>query len=87
MVKKMGGIDEEELVDKLAPIIEERIRYKIVRGIIDTLEEQFYPPEEMFTDEFIERVKEAEKRVKEGKTRSFKDAKELNEFLESLKDE
>ncbi len=48
---------------------------------------QFYPPEEMFRDEFIERVKEAEKRVKEGKGRYFKDADELNAFLESLKTE
>ena len=78
---------EEELVERLAPRIEERIRYKIVRSIIDALEEQFYPPEEMFREELIERVKEAEKRVKEGKARSFKDANELNAFLESLKTE
>ncbi|MGB2841634.1 MAG: DUF2683 family protein [Halobacteriota archaeon] len=80
-------VEEEQLVERLAPRIEERIRYKIVRSIIDALEEQFYPPEETFREEFIERVKEAEKRVKEGKARSFKDANELNAFLESLKTE
>lgn len=58
-----------------------------MRSIIDALEEQFYPPEEMFREEFIERLKEAEKRVKEGKSKSFKDANELNEFLDSLKTE
>jgi len=80
-------VEEEQLVERLAPRIEERIRYRVVRSIINALEEQFYPPEEMFREEFIERVKEAEKRVKEGKARSFKDANELNEFLESLKTE
>jgi len=58
-----------------------------VRRIIDALEEQFYPPEEMFREEFVKRVEEAEKRVKEGKARTFKDANELNAFLERLKTE
>ncbi|NQE05790.1 hypothetical protein C5S32_07960 [ANME-1 cluster archaeon GoMg1] len=50
-------------------------------------EEQFYPPEEMFREEFVKSVEEAEKRVKEGKARTFKNASELNAFLESLKTE
>ena len=78
---------EEQLVERLAPRIEERIRYKIVRSIIDALEEQFYPPEEMFREEFVKRVEEAERRGKEGKAMTFKDANELNAFLESLKSE
>ena len=41
----MRAVDEEELVERLVPRIEERIRYKIVRGIINALEEEFYPPE------------------------------------------
>jgi hypothetical protein len=32
-----------------------------VRSIIDALEEQFYPPEEMLRDEFVKSVEEAEK--------------------------
>jgi lipoate-protein ligase A len=80
-------VEEEQLVERLAPRIEERIRYKIVRSIIDALEEQFYPPEEMIREEFIKSVEEAEKRVKEGKAISFEDAAELNAFLESLKSE
>lgn len=83
----MKMVDERELIERLAPLIEERIRYKIVRSIIDALEEQFYPPEEMLRDEFIKSVEEAEKRVKEGKARFFKDADELNVFLEGLKSE
>jgi len=54
---------------------------------VDALEEQCYPPEEMFREEFIKRVKEAEKRVKGGNVRYFKDADELDAFLESRKDE
>jgi transcriptional regulator CtsR len=80
-------VEEKQLVERLAPRIEERIRYKIVRSIIDALEEQFYPPEEMFREEFVKSVEEAEKRVKEGKTKTFKNANELNAFLESLKTE
>ena len=80
-------VEEEQLMDRLAPRIEERIRYKIVRSIIDALEEQFYPPEETFREEFVKSVEEAEKRVEEGEARSFKDANELNAFLVSLKTE
>jgi len=43
MVKKM--VEEEQLVERLAQRIEERIRYRVVRSIIDALEEQFYLPE------------------------------------------
>jgi hypothetical protein len=39
------------------------IRYKILKSIVDALEEQCYLPEEMFREEFINRVKEAEKRI------------------------
>ncbi len=74
-------------MERLAPMMDERIRYNVVRNVTDTLEEQCYPPEEMFREEFIKRVEEAEKRVKEGKVRSFKDVDELNAFLESLENE
>jgi lipoate-protein ligase A len=81
----MNEEEEQKLVERLAPILEERIGYRILRNIIDALEEQFYPPEEMIREEFVKSVEEAEKRVKEGKAKSFKDADELNAFLESLK--
>ena len=35
-------VEEEQLVERLAQRIEERIRYRVVRSIIDALEEQFY---------------------------------------------
>ena len=76
--------EEEKLAERIIPEIEERIQYKVVRSIIDALEEQFYPPEEMFREEFIKSVEEAEKRVKEGKATSFKDIDELKTFLDRL---
>ncbi len=47
-------IDEEKLVKHITP----KIEYRIVQSIINTLEEQFYPPEEMIREEFIKAVKE-----------------------------
>ena len=46
-------------------------------------EEQFYPPEEMFREEFVKSVEEAEKES----GRIFKDREELKEYLESLAEE
>ncbi|MQY54222.1 MAG: hypothetical protein GH149_02880 [Methanosarcinales archaeon] len=77
----MKMVNEGELVERLAPLIEERIRYKIVRSIIDALEEQFYPPEETFREEFVKRVEEAEKRVKEGKSKRYSYDDFKKEFL------
>lgn len=77
----MKMVEEGELVERLAPLIEERIRYKIVRSIIDALEEQFYPPEETFREEFVKRVEEAEKRVKEGKSKRYSYDDFKKEFL------
>jgi len=34
-------------------------------------EEQFYPPEEMFREEFVKSVEEAEKEIKEGKSKRY----------------
>ncbi len=75
-------LSEEKLVEQIIPEIEERIQYKVVRSIIDALEEQFYPPEEMIREEFVKRIKEAEKEA--GKV--FKDKEELKAYLEGLVD-
>ncbi len=83
----MTTLDEEALVERLAPKIEERIRYKLVRSIIDALAEEFYPPEEQLREDFVNRVEAAEQRVKAGTARSFKDSNELMVFLERLKTE
>ena len=73
-------INEDEFIARLAPKIEERIEYKIVRSIINTLEEEFYPPEEMIRSDFVEAVRDAEKE----KGTTFKNTDELDAYLESL---
>ena len=83
----MTTLDEESLVERLAPMIEERISYKIVRSIISALAEEFYPSEEQLREDFVKRVEAAEQRVKAGTARSFKDGDELLAFLERLKTE
>ena len=73
-------INEEELIARLAPKIEERIQYKIVKSIINILEEEFDPPEEMIRTDFIEAVRDAENE----KGTTFKNTDELDAYLESL---
>jgi len=83
----MITLDEEALVERLAPKIEARIRYKLVRSVINAFAEEFYPPEEQLREDFVKRVEAAEQRVKAGTARSFKDGDELMAFLERLKTE
>ena len=74
-------VEEEQLVERLVPRIEEKIRYRVVRSIINALEEQFYPPEEMFREEFVKSVEEAEKEIKEGKSKRYSYDEFKNKFL------
>ncbi|HIC91871.1 MAG TPA: hypothetical protein EYP21_07430 [Syntrophaceae bacterium] len=71
------------MINRIAPKIEERIRYSIVRSIINALEEQFYPPEDMFREDFVKSVEEAEK----DKGMVFKDVRDLEAYLKSLASE
>ena len=80
-------ISEAELVERLAPMVEERVRYKVVRSIIDTLEGQYYPPEEMFREEFIKRVEAAEKNAMAGKSKHYTYDEFKEEFLHGGDDE
>jgi hypothetical protein len=83
----MTTLDEEAFVERLAPKVEERIRYKLMRSVINALAEEFYPPEEQLREDFVNRVEAAEQRVKAGTARSFKDDTKLMAFLERLKTE
>lgn len=73
-------IDEDALIEKLLPKIEERIRTDVVRSLISALEDQIYPPEEAFRGEFVKRVERAGK----SKGKIFKTAKDLEVHLKSL---
>jgi len=59
--------DEEKLIEKMTPGIEEKVRYDVVQSIIGVLEEQFYPPEEMIREEVIKEIEE----VAKGKSRVY----------------
>ncbi len=75
-------VDKEKLIKRITPQIEERVKYQVLQSIIDALEEQVYPPEEMIREDFIKSVEEAEK--EHGKV--FKDVKELKQYLEGLEE-
>ena len=64
-------IEDEQLVERLVPIIEERIKYRVVKSIINALEGQFYPPEEMIKEKFIKNIKAVEQEIKEGKSKRY----------------
>ncbi len=73
-------IDEDALIKRILPKIEERVRMNVVKSLISTLEEQIYPPEERFKEEFVKRVKKASR----SKGKVFKDINELSMHLKSL---
>ncbi len=80
MKAKSNVIDEDALVERLLPKIEERVKADVVRSLISALEEQIYPPESAFREEFVRRVEKASR----GKGRVFKTTKELESHLKSL---
>lgn len=77
-------VDEEELVKHITPKIEERVRFEVIQSIINALEEQCYPPEEMIREEFIKEVKEAEKRVKLGESKTYSYEEFKRRFLANV---
>lgn len=80
MKAKSHVIDEDALVERILPKIEERVREDVVRSLISALEEQAYPPEEKFRKEFVARVKKTGK----SKGKVFRTTKELETHLKSL---
>ncbi|MBI5641049.1 MAG: hypothetical protein HZA17_11550 [Nitrospirae bacterium] len=80
MKAKGQVIDENMLIDRLLPKIEERIRADVIRSLISALEEQLYPSEDNFREEFVKRVEKA------GKSRGkiFRTKKELETHLKSM---
>lgn len=48
--------EDRKLIERLAPILEDSLKYKIVRSLIDALEEASYPPEEMIQEDFIKGI-------------------------------
>ena len=63
--------EDRKLIERLAPVLEDSLKYKIVRSIIDALEETSYPPEEMIQEDFIRDIEEAENDIKDGKSKIY----------------
>lgn len=80
MKTKGQVIDEYALIEKLVPKIEERIRTDVIRSLISALEEQIYPPEDAFREDFVRRVE----RVAKGKGKIFRTKKELAVHLNRI---
>lgn len=80
MKAKGHVIDEDALVERLLPKIEQRVMTDVVRSLINALEDQIYPPESAFREEFVRRVEKASK----GRGKVFKTTKELESHLNSL---
>lgn len=81
----MKSTTEDEVIERLIPRIEERVTYKVIQGVIDALEEQFYPPEDMIRQEFIDEIHDADKRIERGEGKSFNDRNELKKFLDCFR--
>ncbi|MCX9081086.1 MAG: hypothetical protein OIN83_02695 [Candidatus Methanoperedens sp.] len=67
-------------MERLVPKIESRISSKIVLRIIDALNEELYPSEDMIRKEFVIEIEKTEK--EKGKT--FKNIVELESYLKGL---
>jgi hypothetical protein len=68
--------EDRKLIERIAPVLEDSLKYKIVRSIVDALEEKSYPPEEMLQEDFIKNIEKAEKDIKDGKSKKYS----FNEF-------
>ncbi len=54
-------------LDELKLELKRELRQEILIEVLDIIRDEFYPPEEQIRNEFIKKVEEAERRVKEGK--------------------
>jgi len=82
MKAKGQVIDENALIDKLLPKIEERVRADVIGCLISALEEQLYPAEDAFRQDFVKRIEKASK----NKGKLFKTKKELEAHLRTIGD-
>ncbi|MCD4845268.1 MAG: hypothetical protein K8R25_12355 [Methanosarcinales archaeon] len=53
-------------LDELKLELKKELHQEILTEILDIIRDEFYPPEEKIRKEFIRKVEEAERRVKEG---------------------
>ena len=53
-------------LDELKFELKQELRKEILTEVLDIIRDEFYPPEENIRKEFINKIEEAERRVKEG---------------------
>jgi len=74
-------LKEENLIKHLMPKIE-RLVHKTLKDALPN--ELYYPPESTIRKSFIKRVLEAEKRIKEGKGKTYTYEEFKRKFLKGL---
>jgi len=52
-------------LDELKLELKKELRQEILTEVLDIIRDEFYPPEEKIRKEFIRKIEEAERRVKE----------------------
>lgn len=60
-------MDSAANLDELKLELKRELRQEILTEVLDIIRDEFYPPEEKIRKEFIKKVEEAERRVKEGR--------------------
>ena len=61
--------------------LKKELRQEILAEVLDIIRDEFYPPEQKIRTEFIKKVEEAERRVKEGKFSKYTSIEFENRFL------
>ena len=62
---------EEKIINRILPRIERRLVPKLTKRIVDKIQKEEYPPESQFKRSFIRDVKAAQKRIREGKGKTY----------------
>ncbi len=60
-------MDAVASLDELKLELKKELRQEILTEVLDIVRDEFYPPEEKIRKQFIKKIEEAERRVKEGK--------------------
>lgn len=68
-------------LDELKLELKKELRQEILTEVLDIIRDEFYPPEEKIRKEFIKKVEEAERRVKEGKFSKYTSEEFEKRFL------
>ena len=74
-------MDAAANLDELKFELKRELRQEILTEVLDIIRDEFYPPEEKIRKDFIKKVEEAERRVKEGKFSKYTPEEFEKKFL------